>query len=38
MWKLNREGNLVNTRQGLAWCAHCGDVMKVVETVLAKRV
>ena len=37
-WKLDKEGNLVNTRQGLARCRHCDDIKEVVETVLTTRV
>ena len=38
MWKLDNQGNLANTHEGLVYCAHCKDVKKVVETVLTKRV
>ena len=37
-WKLDKDGNLENTRQGLAYCAYCKDVKEVVETVLTERV
>ena len=38
MWKLDKEGNLESTHEGLLCCAHCKDVKKIVETHLAKRV
>ena len=38
MWKLDEEGNLESTHEGLLYCAHCKDVKKIVETHLAKRV
>ena len=38
MWKLDKEGNMTKTCQGLAHCANCEDVKKVVDTVSMKRV
>ena len=38
MWKLDKDGNMTKTCQGLAHCANCDDVKKVVETVSMKRV
>ena len=34
MWKLDKEGNLEQTRQGLRYCPHCKEVKQIVETFL----
>ena len=38
VWKLDKEGNLESTHEGLVYCAHCEDVKEVFETVLTKKV